>query len=160
MKEDANMSNEIEVRLVSFPPGSFVEVDDPLTGKRHLALVSDSGNEFIDFVDNDKPATPFPILDALDPKPWGDYSIIAAELVIKGDFAAHTAYSELLTALCDTPAVADPLTLNRAAKWAFESGNYDAAEAAKAGVAATLEARARQEIIAEKATTWIESGVV
>ena len=153
-------TSNIDVRLIPFPAGTFIELDDPLTGKRRLGLVCDSGKEFIDFIDNDNPPTPFPILDALDPKQWGDYSNIATELILKGDLDAHTAYSGLLAALCDTPAVADVLTLNRAAKWAFDSGNYDASQAAKAGITATLEARARQEAITAKAADWIATGAV
>ena len=153
-------AEHIDVHLKPFGPGAFIEIDDPLTGKRCLVLVCESGREFVEYIDNANPPTPFPILSELDPVQWGDYSVIASNFIVSGDLDAHTAFSDMLVSLCDTPAVADKLTLNRAAKWAFDSGIYDADQAAKAGIAATLEARARQEMIAEKAASWIATGAV
>ena len=153
-------NNEIDVRLIPCQPGAYIEIDDPMTGKRRLGLVCDSGTEFVDYIDNNDPPTPFPILDAFDPKQWGECSNIAVDFILKGDMDSHAAYSDLLVALCDTPAVADRLTLNRAAKWAYETGIYDAGQAAKAGIAATIEARARQAVVSAKAAEWIATGAV
>ena len=146
--------------IIPMPVGSFVELDDPLTGSRYIGLVCDSGREFIQYVDDETPPTPLPILAAFSPAPWGDYSLLAETLMLKGDVDAHSAFSDLLIALCDTPAVGDALTLNRAAKWAFESGVYDAAQASAAGIAATANARERQSVIAAKAADWIATGAV
>jgi len=152
--------NDASLNVVPFPPGAFITLDDPTTGARRLALVCDSGTEFVDVVDYDQPATPLAILDVLAPEQWGDCRGLASGLLLDGHFEDYEAFSALLVALCDTPAGGDPLTLNRAAKWAFENGNYDVGRAAQAGLVATAEARARQGELARVAKEWIEAGVV
>ncbi|HEY8096958.1 MAG TPA: hypothetical protein VIE65_12825 [Methylobacter sp.] len=151
-----NLNYELELRLVEFPPGSFIELDDPLTGVRHMVLVCESGKEFLDFIDEDTPATPLPIFDALDPKQCADRHILAFNVLMNSP-EKHEAYSAFLEALYATPAVDDELTHNRAAKWAYDTGNYDAQEAARAGIELTRQARVRQFGISQKATQWLET---
>lgn len=152
--------NESTLRVTAFPAGAFITLDDPTTGGRRLALVCDSGTEFVDVVDYDQPVTPLAILDVLAPEQWGDCRAVATDMLLGGQVEDYEAYSNLLLALCDTPAGGDPLTLNRAAKWAHETRNYDVAEAARAGLVATAEARARQAEISRVASDWIAAGAV
>lgn len=154
------MDTTPEMRVVPFNPGAFIELDDPMTGARRLGLVADSGTEFVDFIDYDNPATPLAILECFEPVQWGDCRALATELLLSGKVEDYERYSDFLQALCDTPAAGDPLTLNRAAKWAYESGDYDAGRAAQAGMVATAEARARQAAISRKAAEWIATGAV
>lgn len=151
------------LRLITFEPGTFVELDDPMTGKRRLVLVCSSGTEFVDYIDYDAPATPFAILDVFDPVAWGDGAAIGVELLLEGKLAQHEKFSAFYLALCDTGAGGDVLTLNRAIKWAFEKQNFELDNVAAAGafgLAATKEARSRHLVISLKATAWIADGVV
>jgi hypothetical protein len=154
------MQTEQSMQLVTFPAGSIVELDDPLSGATRLGLVTDRGTEFVEYIDDLNPPTPLAILDVFDPKLWGDCRALAAQLMFDGEEEKYKAFNSLLLELCDTAAGADVLTLNRAAKWAFETNTYDLEQAAEAGLNATADARARQLVIGTKAAQWIAAGVV
>lgn len=153
------MNDFAELRVVPFEPGSLIELDDPMTGVRRLALVADTGTEFVDYVDYDSPPTALAILNVFDPVPWGDCRAMATDMMLSGEYERYAAFSDFLLALCETPAAGDPLTLNRAAKWALDNDCYQVESAAKAGMVATAEARARQSSISRKAAEWIAEGV-
>src|SRR6185312_9731878 len=72
----------------------------------------------------------------------------------------HAVLSDFLVALCDTPAVFDALTLNRAVKWAVERGVYDPEQAAQAGIEATKAALAWQQIMSAAILALQETGGV
>lgn len=148
------------IEVVALPVGAFIEIDDPTTGQRRLGLVCGSGTEFIDYIDHENPPTPLAILNTLSPVVWGDCNAIAANLMETADWTAYKAYSDLLIQLTDTAACNDTLTLNRAAKWAFDTGNRDLHSVVAAGVLETSKARCRQKIISTTATNWIETGAV
>lgn len=95
------MTTTPEMRVVSFPPGAYIELDDPMTGTRRLALVCDTGTEFVDYIDHDAPPTPLAILEVFEPAQWGDCRALANDLLLAGDLAGYEAYSEFLLALCD-----------------------------------------------------------
>ena len=154
------MTTTPEMRVVSFPPGAYIELDDPMTGTRRLALVCDTGTEFVDYIDHDAPPTPLAILEVFEPAQWGDCRALANDLLLPGDLAGYEAYSEFLLALCDTPAAGDSLTFNRAAKSAYDARAYNVDDAARAGLIATAEARARQAAISRTAANWITAGAV
>ncbi len=151
--------NQTDMRVVAFPPGAYIELDDPMTGERRLALVGDSGTDFLDYVDFENPPTPLAILEVLSPVQWGDCRALSTDLMLKGEVERYMAFSDFLLALCETPAAEDLLTLNRAAKWAFDSEVYNASKAAEAGLIATAEARARQSAITRQAADLIAAEV-
>jgi hypothetical protein len=150
----------LEMRVVSFPPGAYIELDDPMTGARRLALVCDTGTEFVDYIDHDSQPTPLAILDVFEPIQWGDCRALANDLLLAGNVDGYKAFSDFLLALCETPAAGDSLTFNRAAKWAYDSRAYSVNDAARAGLVATAEARARQAAISRTAADWIAAGAV
>lgn len=145
-------------KVVRFAPGTFIELDDPLTGKRRLVMVADSGVEFYDYLDEVNP-TPLAILDVLSPVEWGDCRSVVDELMLSGNYESYKAYSDMLIVLCDTEAANDKLTLNRAAKWAIDNNSFDVINAANAGVSATVEARIRQGNISNMARGLVAAGV-
>lgn len=145
-------------KIVSFAPGTFIELDDPLTGKRRLVMVADSGVEFYDYLDEVNP-TPLAILDVLSPVEWGDCRSVADEIMLGGNYEGYKAFSDMLIILCDSDAANDKLTLNRAAKWAIDNKSFDVSRAAKAGVLATEEARIRQGNISSMAHDLVAAGV-
>jgi hypothetical protein len=144
------MKDDSAMQTVSFKPGAFIELGDPATGKRHLVLVADSGKDYIEYIEKRGHSTPLPILRIYQPKKWSDAQSVATELHKFGPQEIYTAYSDLLVALPRTPAGKDPLTLNRAAKWALDNKNFDTGDAAAAGVRATAEAMKRQRAILER----------
>lgn len=122
----------------AYPPGAFITVLAP-EGRR-LGLVGDGGTNYVDVVDYIHPAPALAILPELAPELWGDCRAIAAGMRLAGQVHEFEAFNALLLALCDTPAGGDPLTLNRAARWALEARLYQVEDAALAGLAATAEA--------------------
>lgn len=147
------------MQVMSFEPGAIIELDDPLTGKRRLALVSESGTEYVDYLDDEAPATPLGIFDTLDPKVVGDDGVWVRENMAAGDLKAY-AFRDLTMALFDSPAGVDKLTRCRAAYHALKTGHYDLADAVAAGLQATADARARQAKISARAAQLVEAGVV
>lgn len=154
------MNESTELHVVHFTPGSFVELDDPMTGERRLVLVAETGTEFVDYVDYDNPPTALAILNVLNPAEWGDYRSISTDMMLAGDLERYQAFSDFILELCKTPAAGDTLTFNRAAKWACDHGEYHVQKAAKAGMVATAEARARQAAISQQAAEWVAAGAV
>lgn len=148
------------MRLVPFVPGSLIELDDPLSGTRRLVLVCDTGTEFVDYLDADKPATPLAILDTLDPKWVGDDGDWAYVLMESGQVDQWYAFRDLATALFDTPVSRDKLTRCRAAYHAYKSGDYNLSKAVDAGLRADAEARARQAQIADQASALVAAGML
>ncbi|MDI1299773.1 hypothetical protein [Methylotenera sp.] len=145
-------------KVISFAPGTFIELDDPLSGKRRLVLVAESGVDFYDYLDEVNP-TPLGILDVLSPVEIGDCRSLADELMLGGNYESYKAFSEMLLVLCDTPAANDKLTLNRAAKWAFDNKCYDTNRASSFGVLATVEAKKRQGKIVDIANDLVNAEV-
>lgn len=149
-----------DLDIVKMPVGAFIEIDDPLTGQRRLGLVCGNGTEFVDYIDYEKPPTPLAILNSLSPVVWGDCNAIAAHLMETVEWSQYKEYSDLIIKLTDTPACVDPLTLNRAAKWAFDTGNRNLDMVVKAGLIETSKARDRQRAIANVASDWIAAGAL
>lgn len=148
------------MQAMTFEPGAIIELDDPTTGKRRLVLVADSGTEYVDYLDDDAPATPLGIYDTLDPQFVGDDGVWVRQTMGVIDLAQWYRFRDLTMALFDSPAGADKLTRCRAAHHAFKTGNYDLAEAVAAGLQATAEAKARQADISARAAQLVAAGVI
>lgn len=138
-------------RIVKFPANTYIELDDPLTGKRRLVFVASTGTEYLDYLDANDPATPLDILDVLNPVSWGDCRSMADELMLRGDWDGYQLMSNFLLALCDTPAGGDALMLNRAVHWSLQTIQFNADRASLAAVQLTQDARSRQAALSAKA---------
>lgn len=136
-------TDQTDISVVRFTPGAFVEIDDPVSGGRRLALVIDSGAEFVDYIDANNPPTPLAILNVLSPVQWGDFRALSTDLLLAGEVERYEAFADFILELCKTPAAGDILTFNRAAKWAYDHHDYNIENASRAGLIATAKARAR-----------------
>lgn len=149
-----------KMNLVTFSPGSIIELDDPTTGLRRLGLVCDTGSEFVDYIDAENPPTPLAILDVLDPKLVGDDGDWACALMEEGDVPKWLAFSDLTVSLFDSPVGGDKLMRCRASYHAYKTGDYDMANAVNAGIRADREARERQALMSKRASELIAAGVL
>lgn len=126
--------------LCHFTVGTFIELDDPMTGERFIAQVCHSGTEFIDTTGEAAPVTPLPIFAALNPVKASDFRALKHE-VLENRPGEYAAFAGFITDLFDTRPPLDELTFMRAVKWAFEGGKYTG----NGGTARALEAAASFE---------------
>jgi hypothetical protein len=137
------MSND-NMTLVRFDVGTFIELDDPLTGNRFVAIVCDNGTEFIDYISAENPATPLPIFEAMNPVELGDFRTLK-NLVFESTPEQWPAFSAFVSDLFDALPQFDDLSFMRAVKWAFDGGDYSSAEANdKNGIARAVAAAAKE----------------
>ena len=137
-------------KIVPFRPGTIIELDDPVTGTRHLAMVAGSGTEFLDHISEtvEDRAPLLPIYDALNPAYIGDEQEWSAKLMrtaldqpSKSSFDRMYAFDDLVKALEGTFASRTHLALCRAILPAYRSGNCDIHLAMGAAKQAEDEAR-------------------
>lgn len=129
-----------------FEPQSYIEIDNPLTGRRIIGLVSDDGSAYLPYLDHDQPATPLPIFEQLEPVDAP--SIQAFRLAIyQQDMTTGDLFSEFVSAVIERLEPYDDLTFYRAVKWAVAHKTYDVIKAIDAGKQATSEARALADAI-------------
>lgn len=139
----------MDMRLRTFEPGTFIEINDTMKGFRKLGLVTESGDMYFD--DGSDNATPFPIYDALEPRAVGNALSWGLELADRNP-AEHKQFSELQQRVLD--AGLDTITANRALYWAYQNHVYDYSRALAAGKAASAEvasSRAMMDRIINKA---------
>lgn len=117
------MSTQDNLSLCHFNSGTFIELDDPMTGNRFLAQVSDSGTEFIDTTGEGGPVLPLPIFAALNPVEIGDFRTLKHE-VLENRPEEYAAFSGFVTDLFDAFVRFNDLAFMRAVKWAFDGGDY------------------------------------
>lgn len=129
-----------------FEPQTYIEIDNPLTGRRIVGLVCDDGSAYLPYLDHDSTATPLPIFDALAPADLP--SIQGYRLAIyEKDLTTGDLFSEFVSAVIERLEPYDDLTFYRAVKWAVDHGTYDVIKAIDAGKLATSEAKALAEAI-------------
>lgn len=138
---------ELNMELKTFPIGSFIELDDPLTGNRFLAIVCDNGTEFLDYIDGKSPATPLPIFTAMNPIDIGDFRTLKHQ-ILERDYELWETFSEFVSDLLFKIPNYDDLRFMRAVKFGFDTGLYDVAMAIQAAEDKTTEARKRHEALA------------
>ena len=104
----------------AFEPGTFIEINDTMTGTRKLALVAHGGTSYVDLDVAD--ATPLPIWEALDPKEAGNMLSWGLFFVDQ----EPSLYSQF-SALCKQLMACGEgyITYNRAAYWAFQNKVFD-----------------------------------
>jgi hypothetical protein len=135
--------------LKAFEPGTFIRIDDVMTGIRKLARVTETGTAYIDLDTED--CTPLPIYATLEPEEvgnmlgWGLY-------LVDHKPELHPAWK----ALCERLIHSDQgvLTYTRAAHWAFVNLNFDydaAMAAAQAETAAIAGGRKALDDMAKNA---------
>lgn len=132
---------QADMRTATFEPETIIEITDTMRGFRKLAIVVGAGDAYVDLIDDD---TAFPTYAALNPAPAGDPLSWSFALTDTAPEAAG-AFNELMDALLT--AKLDTLTYYRALKWAYDTRNFDAAEAIKAGRAATAQVRESREFM-------------
>lgn len=139
------------LKLQTFEPGTFIEINDTMKGFRKLGLVTESGDMYFD--DAGDSSTPFPIYVALEPRAVGNALSWALELA-DADPAEHRQFTALQERLIG--AGLDTITAGRALYWAYQNHTYDYGRALAAGKAATAEvtqSRAMMDRIIAKAAT-------
>lgn len=143
-----------DLPLCRFTAGTFIELDDPMTGERFIAQVCDSGTEFIDTTGETGPRLPLPIFAALNPVEVGDFRTLKHE-VLENRPEEYAAFAGFVTDLFDALPKFNDLTFMRAVKWAFDGGDYkgNGGTARALEFAAQLEeqAKVRQAAIAARA---------
>ncbi|MDR0576128.1 MAG: hypothetical protein LBI87_00960 [Candidatus Accumulibacter sp.] len=129
-----------DIPLHHFTAGTYIELDDPLTGKSFIARVCESGTEFIDATEN----MPLPIFAALHPVEIGDFRTLKNN-VMENRPEEYAIFSDFITGLFDAMPQFDDLIFMRAVKWAFDGGNYKTAGGARRALehALVLEQQAR-----------------
>ncbi|MBY0365167.1 MAG: hypothetical protein K2X12_02910 [Burkholderiaceae bacterium] len=139
------------LKLKTFEPGTFIEINDVMKGFRKLGRVTESGSMYFD--DGSKTATPFPIYEALDPVAVGNTLSWGLELADQNP-AQHREYVELQERLVNTGL--DTFTVARVLYWAYRNRVFDYARALVGGKAATAEvsdSRVMMDRIITKAAT-------
>lgn len=127
------------MKIEHFEPGEYIEIDNPLTGKRMFGLVSDDGSGFLPYIDQNCPATPYPIFSEL--RPILAMSIQCYRLKIyEKDKADGELFSEFVSAIIDRLDPFDVLTFYRSVRWGVDSGSYNLTMSIDAGKIATAEA--------------------
>lgn len=138
--------NNTEMTLARFDSGTFIEIDDPLSGARFVAMVTETGTEFIDFVSTENPAVPLPIFEALNPVELGDFRTLK-HLVLENAPDQWEAFSAFISDLFDALPHYDDLRFMRAVKWAFDSADYSIEKAINAAEIETKAAITRRATI-------------
>jgi len=124
------------MRAARFEPETLIELDDAMQGFRKLAIVAESGEAYVDLIEDD--ATPFPTYQALRPVTVGNSLSWAFEILDQRPNEAR-AFAELQRRLLD--AGLDSLTYNRALHWAYQARAYGFTQALRAGREATDQVR-------------------
>ncbi|WP_062791460.1 hypothetical protein [Aquitalea pelogenes] len=120
------------MKTAHFEPDTLIEIDDTLGGFRKLAIVTGSGDGYIDLIDEDAPA--FPTYEALSPVAIGNSLSWGLELI---DQDAEQAREFIALQRHLMAAGIDSLTYNRALFWAYQTRALGFAEALRAGREAT-----------------------
>lgn len=124
------------MKTARFEPETLIEIDDVIGGFRKLVIVTESGEAYIDLIDED--ATAFPTYEALRPQTVGNSLSWGLELIDQ-DAGQARAFNVLQTRLL--AAGIDSLTYVRALHWAYLVRAFGFAEALRAGRAATDQVR-------------------
>lgn len=130
-----------------FPAGSFIEIDNPVTGKRYVAQVTVTGNEFIDTPIDGAPH--FPIMEEMNPVAIGDFRDLK-DLMMDNAPEDLRAFSDFIDRLIDQIKPFNQLVFMRAVKWAFDSRQYETQEAMKAARAEEEDVAALHAMMASK----------
>lgn len=120
------------MKTAHFEPDTLIEIDDTLGGFRKLAIVTGSGDGYIDLIDEDAPA--FPTYEALSPVAIGNSLSWGLELI---DQDADQAREFIALQPRLMAAGIDSLTYNRALFWAYQTRAFGFAETLQAGREAT-----------------------
>jgi len=142
------MSNDTAA-LRAFEPGTFIRIDDVMTGIRKLARVTGTRHAYIDLDTED--CTPMPIYATLNPEEAGNMLSWGLYLVDHKP-ELHPAWKALCERLIRSGQ--GVLTYNRAAYWAFVNLNFDhdaAMAAALAETARIVDGRKALDDMARKA---------
>lgn len=139
-----------EMKLASFKPGIFIELDNPLGGNRYLVLVCGKGNEFIDYIDALTPATPLPIFAAMNPVQVGDFTSYKYQVMETRPKDRHT-FSKFIDDILHQLPYFDNLNFHRAIKWGFDSRIYDAKQAIQAALAERREVMRQRKWLQKQA---------
>lgn len=131
-----------EMKLASFKPGVFIELDNLITGKgRYLVEVVGDGRQFVDYVDETDTPTPLPIFEATRPVLVGDFTTYKVELMEKRPEDMRV-FSGFINALLDRMGSNyNSLIFHRAVKWGYDNQNYSDAAALEAAQAEDLAIR-------------------
>lgn len=122
-----------------FDPGEFIEIDNPLTGKRMFGLVCDDGSGFISYIDKKLPVTPYPIFSDLHP----EYAMSVQGYrfkIYETDEADGELFSEFVSAIINMLEPFDILTFYRAVRWGIDNCSYDLIMSIDSAKIATAEA--------------------
>lgn len=135
------MTEEFDpLELVRFEPDSFITIADPETGAREMGLVTETGTDFVLYLDEFEPAILFPIWERLEPEPVDSVEILVQRVygdnVEEGDL-----FAELIDEIQDKLTPYDDLTFMRCVIWAFDHQAFDLDVAVHAGLIATERAR-------------------
>ena len=136
-----------------FPAGSFIEIDNPVTGKRYVGQVAATGSEFFDAPMDDAPR--FPIMPEMNPVVIGDFRDLK-DLMMDNAPEDLPEFSNFIDTLTEQIKPFNQLVFMRAVKWAFDSRQYDTQAALKAAEAeaddvATLHAMMASKVAALQA---------
>lgn len=132
----------MNLKLMRFEPGTFVELTDTIKGFRKLCLVTGAGDMYFDLADFG--ATPFPIYQLSAPVNVGNTLSWSLELADR-DPEWHRAYTALHAHLVSIKI--DSITLARALRWAIVSANFEPRQATAAGTAETERVRESRAVI-------------
>lgn len=130
------------MQTIRFEPDTLIEIDDTMHGFRKLAIVCESGEGFIDLIEED--ATAFPTYAALHPQTVGNSLSWGLELIDQdpGQARAFIALQGQLMA-----AGIDSLTYSRALYWAYQTRTLGFAQVLAAGRAATDRVRQSRQFL-------------
>lgn len=120
-------NKEADMSLGSFEPGSYILINDIMTGIRKMGEVLPSGDRYRDLVGDEKGHF-FPIYNASNPEFIGNTLSWAIEAAEAGN---GDVYNTLQEKLLD--AKIDRLTAARALYWALTNKNYTYGVALAAG---------------------------
>jgi len=132
----------MNLKLMRFEPGTFVELTDTIKGFRKLCLVTGAGDMYFDLADFG--ATPFPIYELSAPVAVGNTLSWSLELADK-DPEWHSAYTALHAYLVSTKV--DSITMARALRWAITNANFEPRQASAAGRTETEQVRESRAMI-------------
>lgn len=131
----------VDMSLGNFDAGSYILINDVMSGIRKLAEVLPGGDMYRDLIAEEK-GHPFPIYNALQPAAIGNtlsWAIEAAEAG-NGD-AFNTLQAQLLDAGIDR------LTVARALYWALSNSNFNYGVALAAGNELTAAVESSREVL-------------
>lgn len=137
------METAKELKTVHFNPKDIIELTDPMTKQRHLAMVDESGVHFIDYLTDEQLADAKPIYEVLQPEFVGDTGHWSFNILEQGNYETYEKFSGLLEDLFETPAGENELLRCRAAYHAYKTGDCDLNKAVEIGLQADAAAHAR-----------------